>query len=161
MEYRLLSVCAADDYTLLVVFQNGVEKKYDMKPLIQKIPDFQLLLQISGLFKQVKVDVGGAGISWNDDIDLSAEDLWEDGVETGRRMPVSLMQNIGSQISLLRKKTGKSQTEIAESIGMHQAELSKIERGIGNPSISTLEKIASSLGSELYIEFVKASDKSE
>lgn len=65
------------------------------------------------------------------------------------------MQNIGSQISHLRRKSGKSQTEIAVSIGMHQAELSKIERGIGNPSISTLEKIASSLGAELDIEFIK------
>lgn len=31
------------------------------------------------LFEKVKVDVGGYGISWNEDIDLSCEEIWENG----------------------------------------------------------------------------------
>lgn len=81
MNCRLLSVKPLDNYVLLAVFQNGVAKKYDMKLLFETFEQFQIFLQVPGLFQQVKVDVGGAGISWNDDLDLSAEDLWEDGVE--------------------------------------------------------------------------------
>ena len=34
---------------------------------------------VSGLFEQVKVDAGGYGISRNDDIDLSCEELYQNG----------------------------------------------------------------------------------
>ena len=40
-----------------------------------------MLKNIDGLFDQVKVDVGGYGISWNDDLDLSCEELWINGKE--------------------------------------------------------------------------------
>ena len=37
------------------------------------------LSNVKGLFEQVQVDSGGYGISWNDDIDLSCNELWENG----------------------------------------------------------------------------------
>ena len=42
------------------------------------------LVYVSGLFAQVKVDAGGYGISWNDTLDLSCEELYMRGqmVET-------------------------------------------------------------------------------
>lgn len=39
------------------------------------------LLKNDAFFKTVKADVGGYGISWNDDIDLSEYELWTNGVE--------------------------------------------------------------------------------
>jgi len=41
----------------------------------------QNLKEISGLFWNVKTDLGGYGISWNDEIDLSCDELWENGIE--------------------------------------------------------------------------------
>ena len=35
----------------------------------------------NNLFRQVQVDAGGYGISWNDDLDLDAEDIWDNGTE--------------------------------------------------------------------------------
>lgn len=40
---------------------------------------FKALTSIQGLFEQVKVDAGGYGISWNDEIDLSCNELYENG----------------------------------------------------------------------------------
>ena len=57
---------------------------------------------------------------------------------------------IANQISLARNKKNLTQTELAKITGIHQAEISKIERGIGNPSIKTLERIAQGL--ELTLE---------
>lgn len=37
---------------------------------------FKLLADVKGLFEQVKVDSGGYGISWDDNIDLSCNELW-------------------------------------------------------------------------------------
>jgi hypothetical protein len=58
---------------------DGTEKKYDVKPLFTAIPVFQDLQLIHGLFEQVKVDVGGFGISWNDELDLACDELWDRG----------------------------------------------------------------------------------
>lgn len=33
------------------------------------------------LFNKVIVDSGGYGISWNEEIDLAAEEIWENGIK--------------------------------------------------------------------------------
>ena len=53
-------------------------KIYDVKPLFEKIPAFQTL-ENPELFSDVQVDVGGHGIVWNDDLDLSCDELWDNG----------------------------------------------------------------------------------
>lgn len=71
---------SSSDYTILVVFESGEQKKYDVRPLLTKFPHFKTLAQTEGLFERVKVDSGGYGISWNDDVDLSCDELYENGV---------------------------------------------------------------------------------
>lgn len=63
---------------LLVHFENGKQKIYDCAPLVSR-PRFRLLTT-PAFFRAVKVDAGGYGISWNDDIDLSEYELWTNGV---------------------------------------------------------------------------------
>ena len=50
-----------------------------MKPLFSRMAAFQPLQDIPGLFQQASVDVGGYGVSWNDDIDSDGEELWANG----------------------------------------------------------------------------------
>ena len=76
---KILSVQALENKKLLVKFVNGVEKSYDCTQLLE-MEMFQVLKN-DALFKAVKVDSGGYGISWNDDADLSEYELWENGVE--------------------------------------------------------------------------------
>ncbi len=76
---RILSVHPKDDKKLLVKFENGVEKIYHCAQILQ-LAAFQLLHN-EAFFKAVKVDPGGFGISWNDDIDLSEYELWTNGIE--------------------------------------------------------------------------------
>ena len=54
-------------------------KEYNVTPLFDEIPAFATLQTVQGLFDQVKVDVGGYGISWNPEIDLSCDELWFNG----------------------------------------------------------------------------------
>ncbi len=79
MFYKVSAVKALDNFILLIIFENGEEKYYDVKTLFDKFPPFRDLENVEGLFKQVKVDNGGYGISWNDDIDLSCNELWING----------------------------------------------------------------------------------
>lgn len=80
MFYKIQSVIPEEDFILQVQFTDGVEKRYDMKPLFEKVPEFLDLKTIPGLYKQVKVDAGGYGISWNDEIDLAGNELRENGI---------------------------------------------------------------------------------
>ncbi len=80
MFHKVKTVSLKDDFTLAVEFEEGPCKQYDVKPLFSRWPSFQMLQEVNGLFSQVSVDVGGYGISWNDDLDLSCDELWENGV---------------------------------------------------------------------------------
>ncbi len=80
MFHKIKDVFPLQDYKLLVQFCIGVTKIYDVKPLFEWRDVFKQLKQ-NELFYGVFVDVGGFGIAWNDDIDLSCEELWERGKE--------------------------------------------------------------------------------
>ena len=50
-----------------------------------------------------------------------------------------------------RLKRGWSQTKLAEEIGSRQPVISRIERGEGNPSLKTLQRIADALDLSLSV----------
>ena len=79
MFHKVKSVKIISKFILEITFQNNVIKHYDVGLLFEKWKVFQDLKDIDGLFEQVKVDKGGYGISWNDEIDLECEELWEHG----------------------------------------------------------------------------------
>lgn len=80
MFHKIKSVAALPDYRLSVQFAEGVTKVYDVKPLFEKLPAFAALRDDPQTFFAVSVDAGGYGIVWNDDLDLSCDELWEHGV---------------------------------------------------------------------------------
>lgn len=81
MFHKVKEVSVVEKYVLQVVFTDGVVKKYDVEPLFSEIEAFQTLKEVQGLFELVRVDAGGYGICWNDDIDLACDELWENGIE--------------------------------------------------------------------------------
>ena len=81
MFHKIKNVSPLTDYRLSVQFAEGCTKIYDIKPLFDKLPVFEQLKEHK-LFFDVSVDVGGYGIVWNDDLDLSCDELWENGTIT-------------------------------------------------------------------------------
>jgi transcriptional regulator with XRE-family HTH domain len=76
--------------------------------------------------------------------------------------------NIGDKIKLIRTNKNLSQKELALSIGIDQAQYSRMESGKVEPTLSSLEKIAEALGikiAELFGEEqptdINSYDKSE
>ena len=57
------------------------------------------------------------------------------------------------QIILARNESNMTQKELAERAGIKQGNISRLERGTYNPSLSLLKKIAKGLDKELHIEF--------
>ena len=81
MFHKVKFVAPLPDFKLSVKFYEGVTKIYDVTPLFDKIPVFADLKDNLQAFFCVSVDVGGYGIVWNDDLDLSCDELWENGVQ--------------------------------------------------------------------------------
>lgn len=79
MFHRVATVEPLPDFELLVTFRNGDVVRYDVKPLFSKWEPFSALQTVNGLFGMVRVDQGGYGIVWNDELDLSCNELWENG----------------------------------------------------------------------------------
>lgn len=90
MFHRIQSVIPQTSYILKATFQDGTVKDYDLKPLFTEIPVFEDLKSVTGLYEQVRVDTGGYGISWNDSIDLAAEEIWENGHSLNLENPDNL-----------------------------------------------------------------------
>ena len=73
--HKIKNVKALDNLILKIIFENEEVRYYDVKKLISEHKEFEILNDIS-LFKLVKVDTGGYGISWNDELDISCNTLY-------------------------------------------------------------------------------------
>lgn len=80
MFHKVKDVFALPGMRLSVQFANGTTKLYDVLGLVKKLPAFSALKD-ERLFSSVSADIGGYGVVWNDDLDLSCDELWEHGVE--------------------------------------------------------------------------------
>lgn len=153
MTNRIVFAKPMDNTILLVGFQNGIEKTYDVKNMFAMFPQMQILEKDKALFNTVVVDTGGYGISWNDDLDIEAEEIWENGTEIGT-FSNDILVEIGYHLTEARENAEITQKELSNITGIDQANISKIERGIANPSLSTLKRLAYGMGMQLKIEFV-------
>ena len=84
MFHKVKNVSALPDFKLSVQFSEGITKIYDVSTLFDKFSLFAEFQDAPEEFYCVEVDIGGYGIIWNDDLDLSCDELWENGtiVET-------------------------------------------------------------------------------
>lgn len=134
-----------------LTFQDGKVKRYDMAVLFEKYPQL-CALKNRELFLSGKL-MGAYGIVWNDDLDIEAETIYEEGETVGTvKLAASVMA--GNAVAAARARKGFSQRELSEATGIDQSDISKIERGAANPSVGTLNRIAEALGARLFISIV-------
>ena len=78
MFHKIKDVTALPNYKLSIQFAEGITKIYDVKLLFDKHKMFEELRD-EKVFSTVQVDIGGYGVIWNDDIDLSCDELFANG----------------------------------------------------------------------------------
>lgn len=67
--------------------------------------------------------------------------------------PQPRVSKLGILLRKARMETGLSQTELAALADSTQAEVSKIERGVSQPRLETIEKFLRAMGLEVVLEF--------
>ncbi len=151
MFHKAVKLELKENTLLELTFQSGEVKAYDMSVLFSKYPQLTAL-QDRELFLQGKL-MGAYGIIWNDDLDIEAETIYEEGT-TVRMEPIPVALKVANTVVNARAKAGLSQSELAALTGIDQSDISKIERGVANPSINTLNRLAKALEMELQIALV-------
>ena len=77
--------------------------------------------------------------------DIEAEAQAEGPAAVAQLRAFELQFTLAADLLALRKARGLTQKQLAEESGVQQADISKIERGLVNPTIGTVEKLAQPL----------------
>ena len=157
--HRAVFVKPQDNFKIKVAFSDGKVVLYDINPLFALVPSFRLLQSEPELFRNAKVNDDGTMIIWNDALNLDANNIWANGTLVEFTKKPNAKHLLAYKIYLARIGAKMTQKELSEKTGVYQADISKLERGLGNPSISTLERLADGLNMELFIDLRHPSDE--
>lgn len=152
MHHVITKITAKSKGLLEAQFIGGEVKQYNIQKMVPYFPQLKLLLSDEDLFGQVKLEAGGVGVYWNDELDLDGEDIWYDG-ELIRIEKVDSSEILASNLASMRNRKGLTQKDLAEKSGITQADISRIERARSNPSVETLKRLAEGMGTKLNISF--------
>jgi transcriptional regulator with XRE-family HTH domain len=72
--------------------------------------------------------------------------------------PIDLKILLGMAIKTQRASLGISQEELAHRAGLHRTYVSDLERGVRNPSVTSIEKLARALELSVSKLFERASE---
>ena len=150
MFHKAIELRFLNGTSLALTFQDGYVKQFDMAQLFEKYPQL-CALKHRELFLSGRL-IGYYGIIWNDELDIETETIYEDGVIVKKMRPAANIA-AGNAVLSARAQKGLSQKELSDATGIDQADISRIERGVANPSVGTLNKIAEALGKTLEIKF--------
>ncbi len=150
---RAIKLLLKENTTFDLFFLDGLVKRYDILSLSDKFPQLNELKNRS-LFLKGHL-LGWSGVAWNEELDISAETVYEEGKDVTNLYDDGKILNIiiGYQIKEKRLLKEMSQECLAKKVGIDQSDLSKIERGTLNPTVKMLEKIANGLGVKLKLSF--------
>lgn len=139
--------------TLLdVYYSDGTVKRFDTQTLVVRYPQFELLKD-RALFEKGKL-LGWSTIYWNEDLDLDTELVYEEGIDVSKEYDDIEAAVVGHLIKEKRLEQHLSQEQLASKVGIDQSDLSKIEKGLMNPTIKMVNRIAKGLDSNLSISLI-------
>ena len=143
------SVKFLDGVKLEVTYIDGKVILFDMSSMYKKYPQLKAL-EDRELFESGHLDIGGYGIVWNNELDFDAQSIYESG-KLVNVVPTNINEQLGYQIAKAREVRNMTQSELAKLSGVDQADISKLERGQGNPSAQKIEKILHGLNASIKI----------
>lgn len=80
MFHKIKKVETLEKQILKVEFKNNQTKYYDMSKIINNNKEYEILKN-NVIFNIARVDRGGYGIIWNEELDISGEELYVNGVD--------------------------------------------------------------------------------
>lgn len=82
---RIENVVPLEDFSLLVFFADGIIKKCDIKSYLEERQQFHILLEREELWENVKSQIGGYGVTWDENLNISNSMLYK----IGKKIPLT------------------------------------------------------------------------
>ncbi len=111
MFHKIKNVMAACNYSLIVEFDDGTIKDYDLNPLIEQNEKFKKLKE-NELFYNAHIDVDRCGVIWDDTLDISSEEIWDNGeLLDSQTIEVSNKKTLKAFREVEKMKQGKKKSK--------------------------------------------------
>ena len=151
MDYiQAIKLVLKEGTTFDLYFMDGTVKRYNILSLSDKFPQLNALKDRE-LFLQGQL-LGWGGVVWNDELDVGCETVYEEGIDvTDEYNDVDIVV-FGYKVKKRRLHFELSQSELAAKIGIDQSDLSKVEKGLANPTYKMMKRIAKALECGLDID---------
>ena len=88
------------------------------------------------------------------DLQILTDELMNDSEFRKEYEAIQPEMDITRAILKARIKAGLTQVQLSEKTGISQADISRLENGTRNPSLSLLKRLAEAMNATLRIEFV-------
>lgn len=147
--HRAIKLILKEGTMFDLYFENGKVKRYDIISLASKFPQINALKDRK-LFLKGTLS-GWSGVVWNDELDIDAESVYEYGVDVTNEYNDIWLICLGYSIKKARLENNLTQEKAAQLIGIDQSDLSKIEKGLANPTVKMLKRISNALEKDFVV----------
>ena len=148
--HKSIKLILKEGTTFDLYFLDGIIKRYDILSLADRFPQLNALKD-RDLFLKGKL-LGWSGVYWDEDLDIECDTVYEEGIDVSKEYDDIESVVLGYKIRELRRNADLSQVELAKKAGIDQSDLSKIEKGLANPSIKQITRVLSVLNQRITIE---------
>ena len=146
---QAIKLVLKENTTFDLYFKDGVVKRYDILSLANDFPQLNALKDRK-LFLKGHL-LGWGTVVWNDELDVSCDVVYEEGVDVSNEYNDIELVVLGFLIKEKRLKKNLTQIDLSKIAMVNQADLSRIEKGLMNPSIKVINKICRALDTKLSI----------
>lgn len=152
--HRIYKAEVTPDYILRTTFFNGEVRELVIENDLRRNQSYKHLLKYAELTKALTISKSKSEIEFVNGPKFTNDELYYDALlrETVYIDDVNIQ--LAAKLQAMREAARMTQKDMEAASGIHQAEISKIERGIGNPSLETIERLAFAAGCHVNINFV-------
>ena len=150
MSHKIYSIENKPDYLMEIIFFNGEVRELDLRLLIETYPEYhERVTDMLHRVSDIAIEKSRNGVILPGGVSIDNETVYGNAYAVGTGTIPNPLISFADSLIDARETKGISQRELEEMSGVRQAEISKIERGEGNPSLKTMGRLFSAVGKEL------------
>ncbi len=148
MDKELVKLYVLEHPLIRALFSDGITKEYDVTKYGPKYPGYNNLENPS-FFKKAKL-LSHSTVYFSDEVDIDSNTIYSDGI-TVESEENAYQILLGYELKEARLSKFLSQKQLSELTGIKQGDISKLEKGLMNPSMKTIKRITDACGKKLKI----------
>lgn len=148
MDKEIVKLYILSHPIIRALFSDGVTKEYDVTMYSPQYPGYEQLKN-PNFFQKAKL-LSHCTVYFSDEVDIDSNTIYNDG-KTVESEENAYQILLGYELKEARLSKFLSQEQLSELTGIKQGDISKLEKGLMNPSMKTIKRITDACGKKLKI----------